>query len=500
MRKTYGWMLAAGGLLVACGGDDDWPGDTSGTSSTSVGGSAGAPSTDTSAGTNGGSSSGTQTGAGGSSGGAGGTGGSGGGTEGSSDSGGMSGAAGMAGGAGAGGTGGNDTGNPVPGTEGFNCEPSEGEVPPLQLVEVAGGFLQPLLVTFAPGDPTRLFVVEQPGTIRIIEDGEVVEEPFLDLTASVRNINNEQGLLGLAFHPDYAENGKFYVYYTARASVDGAGGVERGDIVVSEFSVSAAPNVAEIDSERMLLTQTHPERNHNGGMLAFGPDGFLYIGLGDGGGSNDPDENGQNTQTWLGKLLRIDVDASDAGEYGIPDGNMESPALPEIYHYGLRNPWRYSFDGCQGDLYLGDVGQNDWEELNVVPHGAAHLNFGWNVCEGSHVRGGTAACENMEFAAPIADYGRGVGICITGGYVYRGSLIPALRGTYFYADYASGAFFAFEYVGGEMTNVRELTEELDTSSGAISSFGQDYFGEVYLTRRGAADEPTGVVQRIEPVP
>jgi len=174
--------------------------------------------------------------------------------------------------------------------------------------------------------------------------------------------------------------------------------------------------------------------------------------------------------------------------------------LPEIYHYGLRNPWRYSFDGCQGDLYIGDVGQNDWEELNVVPYGGAHLNFGWNVCEGTHVRGGNAACQNMEFAAPIADYGRGVGNCITGGYVYRGSLIPALRGTYFYADFSSGAFFAFEYVGGEMTNVRELTEELDTGSGAISSFGQDYFGEVYLTRRGAADEPTGVVQRIEPVP
>ncbi|HEY6727555.1 MAG TPA: PQQ-dependent sugar dehydrogenase, partial [Polyangiaceae bacterium] len=361
----------------------------------------------------------------------------------------------------------------------------------LRTVTVADDFTRPLLVTFAPGDPTRLFVVEQGGTIRVIEDGVTAEEPFLDLTANVETQGNEQGLLGLAFHPDYADNGRFYVNYTANAGVPD---ITANGTMVVEYTVSDDPNVAEGESERVILTQGQPARNHNGGMLAFGPDGYLYIGLGDGGGSNDPRENGQDLSIKLGKMLRIDVDASDAGEYGIPSGNMPSPALPEIFHYGLRNPWRFSFDGCLGDLYIADVGQNDWEELNVVPHGAAHLNFGWKECEGLHVRGGGAACENDEFTAPILDYGRDVGNSITGGYVYRGSLVPGLRGTYFYADYASQAFFAFQYLNGAMKNARELTAELDTSNGGITSFGQDYAGEVYVVRRN------GIIDRIEAAP
>jgi len=488
MRSTYGWLVAAAGVLVACGGDDDWPGSaTSATTGTGgAGGSGGTMSATTgsggSAGGAGEASGGTTSGSGGSTGGA--SGGS------SGASGATAGVSGAAGASGAGGDG-SDVPNPVPGTEGFNCDSAVGDVPTLRLVEIASGFERPLFVTYAPGDPTRLFVVEQDGIIRVIEDGELVEEPFLDLTANVTTEGNEQGLLGLAFHPDYADNGRFYVNYTAK---DGVHDAVADSTIISELSVSADENVAEVDSERVLMVVRQPAKNHNGGMLAFGPDAYLYIGLGDGGNANDPRENGQNTETRLGKLLRIDVDASDAGEYGIPSGNIESDAAPEIYHYGLRNPWRFSFDACEGDLYLGDVGQNDWEELNVVPYGTSNVNFGWKICEGLHLRGQSTPCDHAEFMAPIAEYGRGVGQSITAGYVYRGSLVPGLRGTYFYADFTSGAFFSFQYVNGELTNARELTDELDTSSGQITSFGQDYDGEVYLVRR------TGAIQRIEAAP
>lgn len=392
------------------------------------------------------------------------------------------------GGTGGGGTGGGDVAGPVPGAEGFDCGPAEGEVPALTLEEVAVGLLQPVLVTFAPGDATRLFVVEQPGRIRVIENGNLDQEPFLDLTASVEDGGLEQGLLGLAFHPDYAENGRFYVNYTAK---DGVHEVSRGATIVSEFSVSADPNVADVSSERVLLTQAQPQSNNNGGMLAFGPSGLLYIGLGDGGIAGDPEGSAQDTSTWLGKMLRIDVDASDAGEYGIPNGNMASPALPEIFHSGLRNPWRYSFDGCNGDLYLGDSGHTTREELNFVPPGSAPVNFGWNICEGTHLRGSSAACDREEFMAPIADYGAEVGRAVIGGYVYRGSAIPALRGMYFYADYVSGAVAMLRYVEGELTYGPEIVDELGASGSVITSLGQDFHGELYLVH------DTGEILRID---
>ena len=391
--------------------------------------------------------------------------------------------------------GGNGTGggtgaplSPIPGAETFDCSPAEGSVPKLTLTEVATGFTDPLLVTFAPGDTSRLFVVEQAGTIQILVDGQKEGEPFLDITESVQRGGNEQGLLGLAFHPDYAENGRFFVNYTARAGVNASNGAT----IVSEFSVSSDPNRADSDSERVLFSVDQPYANHNGGMLAFGADGFLYIGLGDGGSGGDPEGNGQDASTLLGSLLRIDVDASDAGEYGIPEGNLPGGA-PEIWDYGLRNPWRFSFDGCTGDLYIGDVGQDSWEEINVVPRGQGHNNFGWNVREGAHCyRANTCAVEGM--TEPVTEYGRGVGVSITGGYVYRGSAIPALRGTYFYADYDSGAFFAFQYVDGSVTAQRNLSEELIARQGQITSFGQDAEGEVYVVRR------FGSIQRIEAAP
>lgn len=471
MRDNFGWLLVSAGFLVACGGDDDFPAGYT-DSANSSGGSGGATPSPSAGGSGGvGGSTAGQSGDGG------------GGSGGSSSGG----AAGSSGAAGEG-----PEPAPVPGTEGFNCGPPAGEVPVLHLADVADGFTEPLLLTFAPGDPRRLFIVEQRGRIRVIEDGAIRSEPFLDLTDRVEHEGHEQGLLGLAFHPDYADNGRFFVNYTALP--EAAEGVPANATMVVEFTVSGDPNVAAAATDRVVLMQEQPTRTHNGGMLAFGPDGFLYIGTGDGGGANDPDDNAQNPASLLGKILRIDVDAADAGEYGIPSGNMPSPARPEVFHMGLRNPWRYSFDGCRGDLYIGDVGQNDWEELNVVPHGVAHLNFGWKVCEGLHVRGGSAPCEHEEFTPPILEYGRRVGNAITGGYVYRGSLVPSLRGTYFFGDYPSQSFFAFQYVNGEVTNARELTDELDNADGNIASFGQDHNGEVYVVRR------SGLIQRIEAAP
>lgn len=451
MRFAYGLMigLGLGGGFTACSGDTS--SGSGGTSSGSDGGSGGTSSTTTS----------TETSS---------SGGTGGGGQATSTSGG--------------------TGEGrVPGTEGFDCAPAQGDVPTLKLTEVANGFTQPLFVTFAPGDESRLFVVEQPGTIQVMVDGVVQDEPFLDITDNVQNGGNEQGLLGLAFHPDYAENGRFYVNYSAQGGVNGA---SNGGTIVSEFTVSDDPNLADASTERVLLTQSQPYGNHNGGMVTFGPDGFLYIGFGDGGNGGDPQCNAPNLDTWLGKLLRIDVDGNDAGEYGVPSGNLPGGA-PEVWDYGLRNPWRFTFDGCTGDLYIGDVGQETYEELNIVPSGQGHDNFGWSFREGLHAY--PYACDfdpELEGAVePVFEYDHGTGASITGGYVYRGSAIPALRGTYFFADYSSGAAWALEYVDGEVQNQRSLTRELGTSSGEITSFGQDARGEVYLVRRG------GAIQRID---
>jgi glucose/arabinose dehydrogenase len=379
--------------------------------------------------------------------------------------------------------------SPLPGAEGFDCSPATGEAPSLALRDVATGFVDPLFVTYAPGDTSRLFVVEQAGRILVLVDGEVQEEPFLDIVDNVQRDGNEQGLLGLAFHPDYADNGRFFVNYTARGGVNGAA---NGGTIVSEFTASSEPNSADAGSERVLLSVDQPYANHNGGMLAFGPDGYLYLGFGDGGSGGDPQGNAQNLDSLLGKILRIDVDASDAGEYGIPSNNLPG-AAPEVWDYGLRNPWRFSFDGCTGDLYIADVGQDEWEELNIAPRGRGHDNFGWNVREGQHCYQANS-CDFSNMVEPLVEYGHGVGVSITGGFVYRGSLIPSMRGTYFYADFDRGGFFALEYVDGEVKNQRELTEELDTGDGQITSFGQDAAGEVYVVRR------FGAIQRIEPAP
>lgn len=373
----------------------------------------------------------------------------------------------------------------------FSCDPASGTVPALGLDTVVSGLTEPVDVTAAPGDDERLFVVEQPGTIKVVRGGSI--DTFLDITNQVSRTDNERGMFSLAFHPDYPDNGLFYVHYTASA---GTHDLANGTTVVSEFSVSNDPAVANPDSERVILTVKQPNWNHNGGTIAFSPkDGFLYLGLGDGGGGGDPDKNGQDQDSLLGSILRLDIDARDAGEYGIPSGNMPG-GLPEIWDKGLRNPWRFSFDACNGDLYIGDVGQNEYEEINVEPAGTGSRNYGWNVREGRHCYA-TNTCASEGMTDPVIDYGRGDGQSVTGGYVYRGSAIPALRGTYLYGDYGSGNVWAFEYANGSISNQRKLSfaRSLNGSGIGLASFGQDNSGELYIVLRGA-----GEVVKIVPRP
>ena len=311
----------------------------------------------------------------------------------------------------------------------------------------------------------RLFVIEKVGRIRIIQNGQLLQTPFLDIADRVGSGGNEQGLLGLAFHPNYPQNGRFFVNYTNKS----------GDTEIVRFQASSDPNVADPNSGVKLLGVDQPFPNHNGGGLAFGPDGYLYAGLGDGGAAGDPFGNGQNTTTLLGKILRLDVDSAEP--YAIPADN---PFGSEIYHYGLRNPWRFSFDKLTGELYIGDVGQNTWEEIDFVPVGfpAGGWNFGWNHYEGNHEYH-LPKFGDSEIVSPIAEYSHQEGGCsVTGGYVYRGSM-PEWSGIYLYGDYCTG------YVWGLIKSGDSWQSQLlfDTDFN-ITSFGQDEAGEVYLVGDG----------------
>ena len=336
-----------------------------------------------------------------------------------------------------------------------NCNPPEGPVPTLGLELVADGLDQPIFVTGVPGDDTRLFVMEKGGAVRVLVDGVLAEQPFIDITPLVVN-QGERGLLGIAFHPDYAENGLFYLHHSSSQA--------NGDGVIAEYSVNPDDrSLANPDSRREVLRFANdPEPNHNGGDMAFGADGFLFIGMGDGGGGNDnhgPTGNGQNLNTLLGKMLRIDVNGRDVnGAYSIPPDNLATAtgqqALPEIWAYGLRNPWRFSFDACTQDLYIGDVGQNTLEEIDFLPANTpAGANFGWRLMEGPNCRPNDQACAQADLSSmtlPIDSYPRTVGVSVTGGYVYRGSNIPGLRGRYIYADYQSARFFSFRVDNGQL--------------------------------------------------
>jgi glucose/arabinose dehydrogenase len=340
-----------------------------------------------------------------------------------------------------------------------------------RLVPVAGGFDRPLLVTAPPGDTRRLFVVEQPGRILILKDGRRLKRPFLDVSRLVSG-GFEQGLLGLAFHPGYARNGRFFIDYTDRA----------GNSRVVEYRVSGDPDRANARPVRRLLFVPQPYPNHNGGQLAFGPDGKLYIGLGDGGSAGDPQGNGQRLDTLLGKILRIDVDARPRGRpFAIPADNPfvgRRGTRPAIYVLGLRNPWRFSFDRANGDLWIGDVGQNAWEEVDRLPAGSiAGANLGWNAFEGTHPFGGPLGVGPA--VQPVAQYPHSTGCSVTGGFVYRGSAVPALTGRYVYADYCSGRVWTMR-AGPSPGDVRDITRLLGARVGQVTSFGEDARGELYL--------------------
>jgi len=351
--------------------------------------------------------------------------------------------------------------------------------PPSASVEVVRvfpqlGFLRPLAMLQAPDDASRWFVVEQDGLVRVFDNDPAVSDTsvFLDIAARVDSGAAESGLLGFAFDPDYDENGYVYAAFTATAPFRS---------VVSRFTLDAGSGVIDPGTERILLEVPQPATNHNGGNLVFGPDGYLYIGLGDGGGSGDPDNNAQTTSTLLGSLLRVDVDG--APPYTIPTdnafaGNTEcatgsgTQPCPEIFAWGLRNPWRFSFDQMTGELWVGDVGQGSWEEINRVEGGE---NFGWNEREGANCfpPGSDCAATSVD---PIAQYAHGEGFSVTGGYVYRGAENPGLVGQYLFGDYVTGRIWripATASAGTEPVDLRDTTL-------SISSFGQDANGEVYV--------------------
>ena len=353
----------------------------------------------------------------------------------------------------------------------------------VKLTPIVSGLNRPLYVTGAGDGSNRLFLVEQSGDIWIIEDGVKLEQPFLDVSSlispsALSNNYTEQGLLGLAFHPDYENNGQFFINYTDLA----------GDTVVARYNVSLSnPNIADANSAQIIFQISQPFDNHNGGQIEFGPDGYLYISLGDGGSANDPLGAGQNTMLLLGSMLRIDVDSELP--YAIPEDNPfvgDDSGADEIWAYGLRNVWRFSFDRATGDLYMADVGQNLWEEINFQPaDSAGGENYGWNVWEASHpFARGTA--ENH--VLPFAEYSTSLGCAVTGGYVYRGQAIPDLEATYLFGDFCSGQVWA-SYRDSEM---QWNTSPFLQTGLQISSFGEDEAGELYIV------DYSGALYRLDP--
>jgi glucose/arabinose dehydrogenase len=318
----------------------------------------------------------------------------------------------------------------------------------IRLEAVVSGLDAPVAMASTPSEPNRLYVVEQPGVIRVIENGELVQEPFLDIHDEVKS-GGEQGLLSMAFHPEYASNGLFYVDYTDL----------NGDTRVVEYEAQSS---ADPVKRRELLFVEQPYANHNGGQLAFGPDGRLYVGMGDGGSGGDPENRAQDLSQQLGKLLSTDVDQGTGWR---------------IEGYGLRNPWRFSFDRETGDLWIGDVGQSEWEEIDHTPRESPGIeNYGWDVYEGRHTNEDKPLNPVGHLVMPVFEYSHDLGCSVTGGFVYRGQDIPAARGRYFFGDFCSGRMWSFTLLDGTASDVRRDSLPV----GSLSSFGEDAAGELYV--------------------
>lgn len=356
-------------------------------------------------------------------------------------------------------------------------EPQPGRQPPAIAFETIGSGFQALtFLTGANDGSGRVYVVEQRGVVHVgDEDGNFAGAPFLDIRDRV-SAGGERGLLGLAFHPDYAANGRLFVNYTGR----------NGNTVVAQYlRPSPEAPTADPDSERVLLQIEQPFSNHNGGMIAFGPDGTLYISTGDGGGGGDPLGNGQDRATMLGAILRIDVDAAVDALYAIPADNPlvgDAAARGEIWSYGLRNPWRFSFDRARGDMFIADVGSSSWEEVNAELAGQGGRNYGWNIMEGPECFR-AEECDRTGLTPPVAWYPTRAGCAITGGYVYRGTSIPALAGFYLYADYCSGDVWALDAASALAGNETEAYD-MGNAGIMVTSFGEDERGELYLVGSG----------------
>ncbi|RIH83547.1 Quinoprotein glucose dehydrogenase B [Meiothermus luteus] len=362
--------------------------------------------------------------------------------------------------------------------------------PNLRLLEVASGLSQPLYLTHAGDGSGDLYVVEKGGRIRLIQGGSLRSQAVLDLSGKI-STGSEQGLLGLAFHPNFRNNGYLYVNYTNTA----------GDTIIARYTMNRSTKVADPNSEQVVLTVDQPYANHNAGWLGFGPDGMLYIPLGDGGSGGDPQNHAQRLEAQsgnrhlLGKVVRIDVNATESGRnYRIPSDNPTlGGRVSEIWAYGLRNPWRASFDRATGDLWLGDVGEGAMEEVSLGPKGGKGLNYGWRIMEGTRCNDNSISpgCNHPSLTPPVHAYGRGDGYSVTGGYVYRGERFPRMRGRYFFTDFGTGHLWSLRQVNGAW----QRKTELPSLGTGLASFGEDEQGELYLVNL-----LSGKVWRIEDQP
>ncbi|HYU08160.1 MAG TPA: PQQ-dependent sugar dehydrogenase [Gemmatimonadales bacterium] len=373
------------------------------------------------------------------------------------------------------------------------CGDSPIENPSPPTLDAIGDFTNPTFLAAPPGDTGRLFVTERIGRIRLLKHDVLQARPFLDIVGKMSSAD-ENGLYSMAFHPQYATNGRFYVFFT---NLD-------GDIRVVRYVVSSNPDSADESAADTILAVPHPIAgttlpfgNHHGGQAQFGPDGMLYVSLGDGGCCGDPLQNGQRTHTLNGKILRIDVDGATG--YTVPGGNpfvSDTSFSPETWAWGLRNPWRFSFDRQTGDLYIADVGQDAWEEVDVAaaPNAAWGLNYGWSIMEGTHCYA-SGTCDQTGITLPVIEYAHSNGACdVQGGYVYRGTRVTQLAGRYLYADYCAGFVRSFTYSGGVATQSRDWPALAagGGGGGGIVSFGEDARGELYIMTYG------GTLYRIVP--